>query len=164
VHIVIDTQPDPARYSAAFRHVLRPAMVRIRIMGVLLTLVVLGVVALDASAGRPFEALAVPLLVLGLGLALVLPLRSRQVSMRALPEAFRQPSRIELTEQSVRISSPLFHTEYAWGAFVRTVELPGQVLLMLSLRQFVSVPTDRLDPAQLHELRQVLANRLFVRV
>jgi hypothetical protein len=164
VHIVIDAQPDPARYSAAFRYVLRRAMVRIRILGVLLTLVVLGVIALDASTGKPFEALAVPLLVLGVGLALVLPLRSRQVSLRAVPEAFRQPSRIELSEQSVRISSPLFHTEYAWGAFVRTVELPGQVLLMLSPRQFVSVPTDRLDPAQRQELHQFLANRQFVRV
>jgi YcxB-like protein len=164
VHIVIDAQPDPARYSAAFRHLMRRGMVRVRIVGVVVTLLVLGVVALDAYRGEPFEALALPLLILGLGLALVLPMRGRQVSLRALPEAFRQPSRIELTEQSVRISSPLFHTEYAWGAFVRSVELPGQVLLMLSARQFVSVPTDRLDPAQLYQLRQFLANRQFARV
>jgi hypothetical protein len=163
VHIVIDTQPDPALHTAAFRYVLRRGTASIRFLGAVLTVVAVAVSLADACAHARFEMLAAPMLLVGLWLTFVVPSSTLRGVLRGLPETMRQPTHIELTEQSVRWSCPLCHAEYAWDAFQRAVELPGQVLLMLSPSAFLPVPTDSLDDAQREELGRFLADRQLVR-
>jgi hypothetical protein len=165
VHIIVDTQPDPALWRAAFRQVLRPTMRRVRILGAILA--VLGVLVLLLAASTdgdpvPLVGCGVFLVVLGVLYALYLPVRALQLSMRRMPPALQQPLRFELTEQYVEVTSPLIFTRYAWGAFVRIQEAPGLLMLMLSKNQTLPVPLGGLPPEDLARLRDFVANRQFV--
>jgi hypothetical protein len=159
VQIIVDAPPDPARYAVAFRRILRPGFVRIRLIGVIFTL--LGLMALLAP---PHDySVGVPLIFSGLLIGLFVPIYAVRVSIRNLPLVLRQPQRFEITEQSVRVLSPLVSTEYVWGAFVTTRRLPDLLLLMLGKRHVIPVPLTGVPPQQLAELDEFLANRAFIR-
>jgi drug/metabolite transporter (DMT)-like permease len=165
MHIIVDTQPDPALWRAAFRQVLRKSMRRVRILGAILAAIGLLLVLLAAATGGDDAApliFGIFLIVLGALYALYLPVRALQLSVRRLPPALQQPLRIELTEQYVEVTSPLIFTRYAWGAFVRIQEAPGLLMLMLSRNQTLPVPLGGLPPEDLARLRYFVANRQFV--
>ncbi|GIH13645.1 YcxB family protein [Rugosimonospora africana] len=159
MHIIIDAEPDLDRYAGAFRYVLRDAYRKVRILGAILA--VLGVVLL--ALGTDAWPFGVGLLVIGVLYVIYIPRKSVRTSIRALPLVMRQPQRIEIGDPGVRILSPLMSTEYAWAAFEKTQEIPGQLLLMLGKRQVLPVPITTVPPEQLAELRDFLANRAFVR-
>jgi hypothetical protein len=159
LHIIIDAEPDLDRYATAFRHVLRDAYRKVRILGAILAVLGVAVLALGTDAW-PVGA---GLVVLGVLYVFYVPRKSLRTSMRALPLVLRQPQRIEIGDPGVRILSPLMSTEYAWAAFENTREIPGQLLLMLGKRQVLPVPITTVPPQQLAELREFLANRAFVR-
>jgi hypothetical protein len=156
VHIVIDTN-DPDRYRAAFRYVLRPARIRLAIMGGVLVL--LGAVTALLPATLPLGIVEV---VAGLMLGIVLPLRVIGASIRGLSSVVAGPTRFELTDQYVGSISPLMSSQTAWAAFTRIDEIPGQLLLRIGRRQVISVPITDVHPAQLAELREFVANRNFI--
>lgn len=159
MHIIIDAEPDLDRYAAAFRYAARDAYRRVRIVGVILAVVGAALLALDTDLW-PFGG---GLLLLGVLYLVYIPRKSISASIRRLPLVLRQPQRIEIGEPGVRVLSPLMSTEYAWAAFEKTQEIPGQLLLMLSKRQVLPVPLTTVPPQQLAELREFLANRAFVR-
>ena len=161
MHIIVDTQPDPALWRAAFRQVLRKSMRRVRVFGAIFAVlgVLLAVVSGDDST---LLGAGIGLVVVGALYAFYLPARALQVSMRRMPPALQQPLRIELTEQYVEVTSPLIFTRYAWGAFVRIQEAPGLLMLMLSRNQTLPVPLGGLPPEDLARLRNFVANRQFV--
>jgi drug/metabolite transporter (DMT)-like permease len=165
MHIIVDTQPDPALWRAAFRQVLRKSMRRVRILGAILAalgvLLVLLAVATDGDDAAAL-ILGIFLVVLGALYVLYLPVRALQLSLRRMPPALQQPQRFELTEQYVEVTSPLIFTRYAWGAFVRIQEAPGLLMLMLSRNQTLPVPLGGLPPEDLARLRNFVANRQFV--
>jgi hypothetical protein len=163
VHIVIDTQSDPERWRAVFRHMLRRGILRLRLVGGVLMLLGLVVVAIDVGTPADFWPLGALLIGLGLGYALVLPGKALRASLRRLPPALQQPQRIELTDRSVQMISPLVSIEYAWAAFVRIEEIPGVLLLMVARNQVLPVPIGGLAPHELAQLREFVANREFVR-
>jgi uncharacterized protein YjeT (DUF2065 family) len=163
MHIVIDTQPDPALWRAAFRHVLRRPMRRVRAFGAFFVLCGVVIIVLSAATEDALWVVGLFLLVIGVLYALLLPGRAAQTSLRRMAPALQQPQRIELTDQSVRVMSPLMSTEYAWAAFVKMQEIPGILLLMLSRNQVLPVPIGGLPPEQLAQLREFVANREFVR-
>jgi hypothetical protein len=109
------------------------------------------------------RALGVIFVVLGLLYVFYVPWRSVRTSIRVMPAVLLAPQRIELTDQGVSVASPLMSAQYAWGAFVATVEHGGLLLLLLSRRQVTPVPLTGVPPQQVAELRAVLANRAFVR-
>jgi hypothetical protein len=162
VHIVIDAPPDLAVWRASFRQLLRGPVRRIRIVGIVLVLLGL-VCALTDDGSGGLLLLGVLLVVLGLLYAVLIPVRSMRLSLRRIPPALQQPKRIELTEQSVKVTSPLILTEYAWAAFVRIQEIPGVLMLMPGRYQVVPVPIGGLAPHELAQLREFVANREFVR-
>ncbi len=159
MHIIIDAEPDLDRYATAFRYVSRDAYRKVRIVGIIVAVIGVAVLALGADAW-PF---GLGLLVLGVLYLFYVPRKSLQSSMRALPMVLRQPQRIEIGDPGVRILSPLMSTEYAWAAFMKTQEIPGQLLLMLGKRQVLPVPLTTVPPEQLAELREFLADQAFVR-
>ncbi len=161
MHIVIDTQPDPALWRAAFRQVLRGPMRRVRIMGAIL--VVIGVLlSLGSGGDAPVVGAGIGVAVVGVLYALFLPARAVQLSLRRMPPSLQQPLRIELTDQYVEVTSPLIFTRYAWGAFIQIQEIPGVLLLMLSKHQTLPVPLGGVHPEELARLRTFVANRQFV--
>ena len=162
MHIVIDTQPDPALWRAAFRHVLRRPMRRVRAFGALFILCGAAIIVLSAAAEDTLWVVGLFLLGIGIAYALLLPARAGKASLRRMPPALQQPQRIELTDQSVRVMSPLVSTEYAWAAFVKVQEIPGILMLMLSRNQVFPVPIGGVPPEQLAQLREFVANREFV--
>ena len=153
--------PDSDRYQAALRHTSRGARRAIRLAGaalLCLSLISLLDSALTSSATLAlrlaFLVLGVAFLVLG-GLLAFAPIRyaSNLSSLAA------SPARFELTDDYVRQTSPLHTSQWAWEAIVRFEEIPGQMLLFFSKRQFVSVPTVGLADGQLAELRRFTAER-----
>jgi hypothetical protein len=163
VHIQIDAHYDPARWAAAFRHVARGRLVRVRVCGALLVVIGPLFMAIERLGGRSVSLFGPFVMVLGVLFALLLPALAIRASVRQVPHLLRHPSRIELTEHSFKTMSPLFTGEYAWGAFVRIDEIPGQLLLLASQRQVFSVPTNTLHPTDLAQLRAFAANFNFVR-
>jgi hypothetical protein len=163
VHIVIDAQPDPALWRSAFRDVLRGPMRRIRVMGGFLA--ALGLLLFAVSIGDHDDAWPAGLAVIAVGLifALLLPARSVQGSLRRLPVALQQPQRIELTDRTVKLVSPLMSTEYAWAAFAQIREIPGVLMLMVGKYQVLPVPIGGLSPQELAQLREFVANQAFIR-
>jgi hypothetical protein len=161
VHIIVDTQPDPALWRAAFRQVLRRTMRRVRILGAIFAVLGLLLAAVSGDNSTLLGA-GVGLVVVGVLYVLYLPVRALQLSMRRLPPALQQPLRFELTEQHVEVTSPLIFTRYAWGAFVSIQEAPGLLMLMLSRNQTLPVPLGGLPPEELARLRDFVANRQFV--
>jgi hypothetical protein len=159
VHIIVDAQPDTDRYAAAFRHVLGSVYRRVRVLGGILVVLGFALIALEPD----IWPLSFVLFAVGVLYVIYVPWKSIRASVRMLPLVLRQPQRIEIAEQGVRILSPLMSTEYAWGAFEKTEEIPGQLLLMLSRRQVLPIPLAGVPPQQLAELREFLANRAFVR-
>lgn len=159
MHIIIDAEPDLERYAAAFRYVLRDAYKRVRVLGIILAVLGVALLALDTDIW-PFGSALVAIGVLYL---VYVPRRATRSSIRMLPLVMRQPQRIEIGDPGVRILSPLMSTEYAWAAFEKTQEIPGQLLLMLGKRQVLPVPLSTVPPEQLAELREFLADRAFVR-
>jgi hypothetical protein len=106
---------DERRYAAAFRYVLHDAFRRVRVLGGIFAL--LGILLIVGPAD--VWPLGVALVVVGALFALVMPGKSIRASVRNLPLALRQPQRIEVTDQAVRVASPLISMEYAWGGRVR---------------------------------------------
>jgi hypothetical protein len=162
VHIVIDAQPDPALWRATFRHLLRPGLLRLRVIGGVLALFGVLVILLAAAGSDGIWPLGVLLIAMGLAYALLVPARALRASLRRLPPMLQQPQRIELTDRSVRMASPLVSSEYAWAAFVRTQEIQGVLLLMIAKNQVFPVPIGGLPPFELAQLREFLANREFI--
>jgi hypothetical protein len=162
VHIVIDVPPDPTRWRAAFRHVLRAPMRRVRVLGGVLILLGL-VLILLRSDNFTVVWLSATVIAMGLAYALLLPARAIRRSLRRLPLTLQQPQHIELTDRSLRLTSPLVSSEYAWAAFVRTELVPGYLMLMVGKYQVMPVPVDGLTPAELDQLREFVANQAFIR-
>ncbi len=160
MHIVIDAQPEPAVWRAAFRELLRRPVRRLRIVGAVFALAGLLLIVADNGSGS-LLLLGTLLLVLGLLYAIFIPMRSLRASMARLSPAAQQPKRIELTEQSVKVTSPLVFSEYAWAAFTQLKEVPGVLMLMPARNQVVPVPLGGLNPAELAQLREFVANRQF---
>ena len=162
MNVVVDAPPDPARWRAAFRHVLKKPVRKVRILGT--ALVLLGLLVLAVSGGE-FTGIVFGTGIVAIGLiyAVLAPARSVTVSLKRLPMALNQPQRIELTDRSVRISSPLMTAEYAWAAVERAELAPGYLLLMFGRYQVMPVPLDGLTPPELAELGEFTANLNYVR-
>jgi hypothetical protein len=153
--------PDSERYQAALRHVGRGARRTVRLAGA--TLLCLSAISLvdGASTAPGTTALRVIFVVLGLGCLLLgallafAPIRyTANLSSLAI-----QPAAFELTDDYIRQTSPLYASQTAWEAFIRLEEIPGQLLLFVAKRQFISVPTTALTDGQLAELRRFVADR-----
>jgi YcxB-like protein len=96
------------------------------------------------------------LIAVGLLEAVLLPwLRPRLAARRDPPPA----SVLELRDEGVRAVSRGYDVDRPWSTFEQTVELPGQFLLIVNKRHYVSVPTGGLSTAQLDDLRTLLADR-----
>jgi hypothetical protein len=153
--------PDSGRYQSAMRHVARGARRGIRIAGAVLLCI--GLISLLDSALTSSATLVLRLAFLVLGLACVTlggllafaPIRNSS----NLSVLVTQPSRFELTDDYVRQTSALHTSQWAWEAIIRFEEIPGQLLLFFTKRQFISVPTTGLDDGQLSELRRFTADR-----
>ena len=81
MHIVIDTQPDPALWRAAFRHVLRRPMRRVRAFGAVFILCGAAIIVLSAAAENTLWVVGLFLLVIGIAYALLLPARAGKASV-----------------------------------------------------------------------------------
>jgi hypothetical protein len=99
--------------------------------------------------GRRAWLFAAGLIAVGLLEAAVLP----WLQPRLGGSGARHPELVELHDGGVRCVSPGYDLDRPWSTVQRIVELPGQYLLMLSGRHYVSVPTDGLSEGQLAELR-----------
>ena len=150
--------PDGRRYLAALRHTGRGTRRTIRIAGV--TFLSSGLVFMLTPLASPWLRLGVQLLglfwiVCGGALALA-PIRPSRDTLNTL---VAQPCVFELTEEHVRQTSALHTMQVAWDAITRIEEIPGQMLLFISKRQFFSVPTTGLTGDGLTELREFAASR-----
>jgi hypothetical protein len=152
---------DSGRYQSALRHVARGGRRAIRLAGAVLLCI--GLISLLDSALTSSATLVLRLafLVLGLaclalgGLLAFAPIRnSANLSVLAT-----QPCLFELTDDYIRQTSPLHTSQWAWEAIVSFEEIPGQMLLFFTKRQFISVPTVSLADGQLTELRRFTADR-----
>ena len=162
MNIVVDAPPDPARWRAAFRHVMKKPARRVRILGAVLVLS--GLFMLLVGGGEFVRVvIAATLIVVGLIYAVLAPALAVSRSLRRMPMALNQPQRIELTDSSVRVGSPLITTEYAWAAVDRADLVPGYLLLMFGRYQVMPVPLDGLTPAEQAELAEFTANLNYVR-
>jgi hypothetical protein len=103
--------------------------------------------------GRRAWIFAAALIAVGLLGATVIPwLQPRLGGWRAERGA-HHPGVVEVHDGGVRCVSAGFDLDRSWATVQRIVELPGQYLLMLGGRHYVSVPTDGLSQAQLADLR-----------
>jgi hypothetical protein len=153
--------PDSDRYQAALRHVGRPTHRGIRLTGAIL--IGFSLLFLLDSALTTSVMLSLRLAIAVLGAAfLVLGGLLAFARIRYSPDLSRlaaQPCSFELTHDYIRQTSPLHTNQMAWGAFIRFEEIPGQMLLFLTKRQYISVPTTDLTGDQLTELRRFIADR-----
>jgi hypothetical protein len=114
--------------------------------------IVVGTMMLLFGGSRAW-VFAVALIVVGLLEATVIPwlqprLRGSDRGYRA-----RHPHLVELHDGGVRCVSPGYDLDRPWGTIQRIVELPGQYLLMLGGRHYVSVPIGGLSKDQLADVR-----------
>jgi len=82
MHIVIDTQPDPALWRAAFRHVLRRPMRRVRAFGAVFILCGAAIIVLSAAAENTLWVVGLFLFGIGIAYAPLLPARAGKVLSR----------------------------------------------------------------------------------
>ena len=153
--------PDSDRYQAALRHTSRGARRAIRLAGT--ALLCLSLISLLDSALTSSATLALRLAFLVLGLACfalggVLAFAPIRYGAN-LSRLATAPSLFELTDDYIRQTSPLHTSQWAWEAIVRFEEIPDQMLLFFTKRQFISVPTAGLADGQLTELRRFTADR-----
>lgn len=160
VNIQVSAGPDQGGHEAALRHILKPQVRSTRALGI--ALVSVGAVQIVAAV-----AFRVATVYLPVGMVLVLlgyyfiwsVGRSAVVAVRNLGRASRSGHDYTITDKSLTVSGPYQHAVSTWYLFTGATELPGQVIFMVTPTMFVPVPTDRMTPAELQELRAFLAGR-----
>jgi YcxB-like protein len=89
--------------------------------------------------------------------ATLLPWLQPRLGGRVRIRNARHPRVIELHDDGVRCVSAAYDIDRPWAMVERVVELPGQYLLLVGGRHYVSVPTEDLSADQLNDLRALLA-------
>lgn len=153
MRIRIEVCPDRRLRTAAESYVLnRGAAARLLALGP----VVVGALLLLFAGARAW-IFAVGLIVLGVLEAALLPWLLPRLAGRAVSTGTGLPKSLELHDGGVRSVWEEYDLDRPWSMFERTVELPGQYLLMVNRRNYVSVPTRDLSPDDEAEVRDLLA-------
>jgi uncharacterized membrane protein YfcA len=152
-------RPDAKLRAAAVRYVAGPARRQWYVIPILWT--IMGAVLTAVTWADPrWLAHVVGAVLLAGGLwSLLRPVLAARRYARAEPPAQQVESTLTLTETMFYQHNGLSWLAWRWESFIGSVELPGQILLLLSPTGFVSVPTGGLSPEDLQAVRTFLANR-----
>jgi uncharacterized membrane protein YfcA len=152
-------RPDATLRAAAVRYLTGSARRRWYLAPALLIIAGAGLIAVTWADSR-WLAHLIGVVLLALGVAgLLRPVLAVRRYARAEPPAQQFESTLTLTDTMFYQHNGLAWLAWRWESFVGSVELPGQILLLLSPTGFVSVPTGGLSPEDLHVVRTFLANR-----
>ncbi|MFF5084720.1 YcxB family protein [Actinoplanes sp. NPDC000266] len=140
----ITARPDPRLVVTALRHGLRRPMLIARVAG----WVAIGLAALLEITG---SGLNIPLLVLGVVLAVGIPLLLVNTGARRAMDAGRLTT-YEISDGGLALSTLESRHAYAWTAFTTVDKLAGQLVFGRTRARFLPVPTAGLTPAQIDEV------------
>jgi YcxB-like protein len=152
MRIRIEAGRDERRYAAAESYILSSRRSSGRLLA--LSPAVAGVLLL--FGGRRAWVFAAALIAVGLLQATLVPWLQPRLGRWGPERGARHPHLLELHDGGVRCVSAGYDLDRPWSMFQRIVELPGQYLLIVGGRHYVSVPIDGLSEDQLADLRTLL--------
>lgn len=140
----ITARPDPRLVAAALRHGLRRPVLIARLVG----WAAIGLAVLHEFTGNGLD---IPLLVIGVLLAVGIPLLMINVSARRTLDAGHLTT-YEISDGGLALSNAESRHAYAWTAFTTVDRLAGQLVFGRSRARFLPVPTAGLTPAQIEQV------------
>jgi hypothetical protein len=158
MQLEVDVSAEPARLAAATRYLSRYRLWTVQLCGVVIAAGGGWLVLLHRGPRDAVWLLAVGLVAMGVVYVLVGRFLMVPLAVRRAAPSVKQPGHLRLDSRAVTCTGPGVKSVVAWDAILASHEIPGQILLMISKRQGISVPTDRLPPEQLQELRTFLAD------
>ncbi|AGZ45487.1 YcxB family protein [Actinoplanes friuliensis] len=153
--LTFQAQPDKRLLTAAIRHILRTRLLIVRVLGAFVVLC--GVYTMIITNGNLFYLVFYGLLglFLGAGLSELVVWRS----VRASVDMSARPTRFRFAPDGLGVSTDVAQTGMSWAAVTDFTVLPGQIVLRISKRQFICVPTGGLTEEEFVQLRTLLRDR-----
>jgi hypothetical protein len=146
--------PDERAARAAVKHFLRPSFTLLRGAGLAMFLVGLFLLFWEQYL------VALLIILLGLGFALVVPSRTLQRVMKRVGPMVGLGSAYRIDGQGIFAANELAEVLYRWPALTRVDELPGILLVAVGESGFVSIRTGELDPPTRAELTGFVRERV----
>ena len=165
--MIIEFQFTRDDYCKAFRaHIKKGASVVTRwILRLCIpfgALLLLGAISFVINGQRALDVVLPPLIIgalwiwIGMGWTYWLSARNQYAKNPSL----RQPRRVEINGDGVKIDAGIASSQHSWQAYVRYVEAKDSFLLYTSPTSFNIIPKRVLQPEQVNELRETLKSNI----
>lgn len=137
---VFSVGPDERAARAAVKHFLRPTLMFVRVAGLGILVVGLALLFFDNYL------LALLVILIGLGFAVVVPPRTLQRVMKKVGPMVGLGSAYRVDEQGIFAANSMMEALYRWPALTKVDELPGVLLVAMGESGFVSIRVSDLAP------------------